>query len=141
VNAIEHVLVATDFGSSSLRAVRFAAELSAQLRARLSVIHVIPESTPVVPVEGQDERERAIRHELDRFLESLEKTELPCEGVVRFGDPACEVVGFAGESTCDLIVVGTHGRAGLSRFLLGSVAERILRSSSVPVLVVRESPE
>jgi nucleotide-binding universal stress UspA family protein len=142
------VLVATDFGSSSLRAVRFAAELAAQLSARLTVLHVIHDVPPMYPVESPpplplpapDERERGTKRELDQFLETLENGARPCEGVVRFGEPSHEIVAYAAESACDLVVVGTHGRGALSRLLLGSVASRVLRASAVPVLIVPSGP-
>jgi nucleotide-binding universal stress UspA family protein len=57
---------------------------------------------------------------------------------VLLGDPAAELARFVAEEGCDLLVVGTHGRTGLSRLLLGSVAERVLRHAPVPVLVVRD---
>jgi universal stress protein A len=131
VEALEHILVATDFGSSSLRAVHFAAELALRLEAQLTVLHVVQEAGP------QDDRERGAKRELDGFLEDLSRGPTRSQGVIRIGDPAREIVAYAHESECDLLVVGTHGRSGLSRLLLGSVAERIVRTSAVPVLSVR----
>jgi nucleotide-binding universal stress UspA family protein len=142
---LEHILVATDFGTSSLRAVRFAAELAARLEAQLTVLHVVQES-PVVYADdpgvalgfgARDDRERSAKRELDGFLESLARDATRCDGVIRVGDAAREIVAYAHESECDLLVVGTHGRSGISRLLLGSVAERIVRTSRVPVLSVR----
>lgn len=57
------------------------------------------------------------------------------------GSPSREIVRYAEEQDCDLIVMGTHGRGGIDRLLLGSVAERVVRSSSVPVLTVRVAKE
>lgn len=143
--AIQHILVASDFGSSSARAVHIAAELATRFTARLTVLHVVPEPLPLYAVEAplpfelstSEARERAARHDLDAFLASLAKHAPLCEGVVRFGDPAREIVAHADETSCSLIVVGTHGRHGLSRLMLGSVAEKVVRSSPVPVLTVR----
>jgi nucleotide-binding universal stress UspA family protein len=142
--AFQHILVATDFGSSSDRAVRLAAELATRFTARLTVLHVLQHIPPVfpdvpvaVPVLAREEREREAKRELDAFLASLGREAPLCEGLLRFGDPAREIVAHAEESACDLVVVGTHGRRRLSRLLLGSVAEKVVRTSHVPVLTVR----
>jgi len=148
VHDFQHVLVATDFGSSSQRAVHVAAELAKRLMARFTVLHVIHESLPVYAMEAPlamamdspETRERSAKLELDSFLESLANAGAPCAGVVRFGEPAQEIVACAEEAGCDVIVVGTHGRRGLTRWLLGSVAEKLVRSSHVPVLTVRAEP-
>jgi nucleotide-binding universal stress UspA family protein len=144
VPVFEHILVATDFGSSSLRAVRVAAELAAQLTARLTLLHVIQAPAAVHPEDAPSEERGACedaecnaRRELDAFVESLAERAILCDGAIRFGDPAHEIVAYLEESGCELVVVGTHGRAGLSRWLLGSVAERIVRTAPVPVLTVR----
>jgi nucleotide-binding universal stress UspA family protein len=62
---------------------------------------------------------------------------LPVETTVLEGSPSREIVRYAEEQDCDLIVMGTHGRGGIDRLLLGSVAERVVRASEVPVLTVR----
>ena len=145
--AIQHILVASDFGSSSARAVHLAAELATRFTARLTVLHVVPNPLPVYSVDSpmvgelgtRASRERAAKHELDAFLLSLADRAPLCEGVIRFGEAAHEIVAHAEETSCSLIVVGTHGRRKLARLLLGSVAELVVRSSPVPVLTVRES--
>ncbi len=58
---------------------------------------------------------------------------------IRFGHPADEIIAYAAEQRCDLIVMSTHGRSGIGRWVYGSVADKVLRSSSVPVLLVRAS--
>lgn len=144
MSGFQHILVATDFGSSSLRAVHVAAELAAQLTAQLTVLHVIQDPTALhagdAPTDSSrtcEDAECIVRRELDSYLESLAERAILCEGVIRFGEPASETVAYAEEAGCDLIVVGTHGRGGLSRLLLGSVAERIVRTSPIPVLTAR----
>jgi universal stress protein A len=143
--ALQHILVASDFGSSSSRAVHLAAELATRFTARLTVLHVVPEPLPLYAVEApmagelstRESRERAAKRDLDAFLVSLAGKAPLCEGVIRFGDPAHEIVAHADETSCSLIVIGTHGRRRLSRLMLGSVAETVVRSSHVPVLTVR----
>ncbi len=145
--AIQHILVASDFGSSSTRAVHFAAELATRFTARLTVLHVVPNPLPVYAVDSpmvgelgtRGAREHAAKQELDAFLVTLAERAPLCEGVIRFGEAAHEIVAHAEETSCSLIVVGTHGRRNIARLLLGSVAERVVRSSPVPVLTVRAS--
>jgi nucleotide-binding universal stress UspA family protein len=147
--ALQHILVANDFGSSSTRAVHLAAELATRFAARLTVLHVVPEPLPMYAVEAplpgelasREARELAAKHDLDAFLSQLAEHAPLCEGVIRFGDPAREIVAHADETACSLIVVGTHGRKRLARLLLGSVAEAVVRSSPVPVLTVRAEEE
>jgi nucleotide-binding universal stress UspA family protein len=72
---------------------------------------------------------------LERLAAALET--VPVRTAIREGSPAREIVDFAVERGCDVVVMGTHGRSGVDRLLLGSVAERVVRSSPVPVLTVR----
>jgi nucleotide-binding universal stress UspA family protein len=145
--AIQHILVASDFGSSSSHAVELAVQLATRFAARLTVLHVVPEPLPLYAVEAplvgepstRESRERGAKRDLDGYLASLPEHAPLCEGVVRFGDPAHEILAHADETSCSLIVVGTHGRRNLARVLLGSVAETVVRSSPVPVLTVRAS--
>jgi nucleotide-binding universal stress UspA family protein len=145
VSAFEHIVVATEFGSSSFRAVQLATELATRLHARLTVLHVAPAGRPVYPVDEplafrqpiHEGRERDAKRALDALLGAFASSGPRYEGVVRIGEPAREIVAYAEESACDLIVVGTHGRGAPSRWVLGSVAERVVRASRVPVLTVR----
>ncbi len=77
------------------------------------------------------ERLEEWRHDAERHAH------VPVRAVVRVGDPASEIVEWADEEGCDLVVVGTHGRSGIPRLILGSVAERVVRQAHVPVLVAR----
>jgi nucleotide-binding universal stress UspA family protein len=145
VSAFQHIVVATEFGSSSVRAVQLATELAARLRARLTVLHVVPAGRPVYPVDEPlafrapsfEGHEREAKRELDALLGSYASSGARYDGVVRVGEPAREILAYAEELACDLIVVGTHGRAAPSRWVLGSVATRVVRASRVPVLTVR----
>ncbi len=85
-------------------------------------------------MELQNETETELSNEVAQLLED-DEIEFRTESVV--GDPARETVAFAEENDIDHILVGSHGRSGVSRILLGSVAEKIVRRAPVPVTVVR----
>ncbi|MBI2861037.1 MAG: universal stress protein [Chloroflexi bacterium] len=85
-----------------------------------------------------DERGLAVAREyLEEKARSLQRVSVPVECVVRLGEVVHELTNFAGTQGVDLIIISTHGRSGVSRWVWGSVADRILRSACVPVLMVR----
>jgi universal stress protein A len=119
------VMVATDFSACSSEATRVAAEYARKLGARLHIVHIVwPTSDP------------APRSELSRLAEELGQV-VPVVTAVESGLPAADqLVRYADRHGIDLIVLGTHGRTGVSRALVGSVAERVVRTASCPVLTV-----
>lgn len=125
---VQQVLVATDFSPSSDRALEVAREYARGWGARLHVLHVVPLVQDPVPQPRLDELARAAGQGL------------PIQTAVVSGVPAAEIVRYAARHAIDLIVVGTHGRTGVSRTLLGSVAERVVRTSPCPVLTVPREP-
>lgn len=135
------ILHPTDFSESSLYAFRLACSLAGNGKARLVVLYV-PQPPPFV---GASELARALeathgyREELERRLRQLVPPDdsLPVEHLLGEGEPAEEIVRLARELPCDLIVMGTHGRTGLDRLLLGSVAEQVVRHAPCPVLTVK----
>jgi nucleotide-binding universal stress UspA family protein len=143
--AFQHIIVATDFCESSRRAVDVAVELATRFAARLTVVHVIEDVVPPYPTDGIaaipvsvfDELERSAQAELDGVLLSIKNRAPLVEGVLRKGQTAAEILAHAEETACDLVVVGTHGRRGPARWLLGSVAEKLVRASRAPVLTCR----
>ena len=143
--AARPILVAVDFAEASLRALQVAQPIGAGLRAPLVLVHVYrlpiytyPSIEPVPippPIAFQPEIAKAARDALITFAASFG---LPASStLVREGDPADEVLAAAAEIDARMIVMGTHGRRGLSHVLLGSVAEQVLRRAAVPVLTVR----
>jgi nucleotide-binding universal stress UspA family protein len=135
----EVVLHPTDFSARSAAALDLAASISRDRGARLVILHVdSDDSPPSGPAEGPPCR-RLCLEELDEVRgrlahgghEALIGVEL------RRGDPAWEILDAADELEADLIVMGTHGRSGLGRMLLGSVAETVLQAANCPVLVVK----
>lgn len=138
--AIHTILHPTDFSERSEYAFRLACSLARDHGAKLVVLHVYPppqtvayEAMPMLPAYPP-----GFRKELENRLRSLKApTEVPVEYRLEEGFAATEVVRLARELPCDLIVMGTHGRTGLSRLVLGSVAEQVLRKAECPVLTVK----
>lgn len=138
-----HILAATDFSPASERAVDTAIELAVRFDAKLSVLHVLepvrPDAVAVpvpFPVEVLNEiRSEAIR-QLDAAVALARKQRSEARGELAEGTAWREIVASAERLRADLVVVGSHGRRGLSHHLLGSVAERVVRASPVAVLTV-----
>ena len=128
LETVRQVLLATDFSASSDAALGVARDYARQFGARLHVLHVVrPGGEPAVP---------APLSELAQDLGS----NLSVRTAVESGSPASEIVRYAERHGVDLIVVGTHGRTGVTRALLGSVAERVVRTAPCPVLAVPREP-
>ena len=144
--AIRRVLAPTDFSDSSAPAVRYAAELAGKFGAELTLLHVVQDLTLVVPdvmmptpvaTPALNDMIAAARVALDGLTDKLGLRGLGPKTEVRLGSPAAEIVSAAADLKADLLCIGTHGRTGLAHFLLGSVAERIVRHAPCPVLTVR----
>jgi nucleotide-binding universal stress UspA family protein len=139
----DRILVPTDGSAETARVVEHAAELAEAHGAELHAIYVVNSATfASLPMETswegindmlQEEGESAledVRRVADRYDVSLTAHLVE-------GPPNREIVRYAEQGGFDLIVMGTHGRGGIDRLLLGSVAERVVRASTVPVLTVR----
>jgi nucleotide-binding universal stress UspA family protein len=146
--AIEHILVPVDYSSCSRAALRFAVELAQKYQATIDIVHVWDRPsymsdvmmTTTEPVSGKSLllliQENAQR-DLDEFLKGIELSHgMTASGRLLSGDPASALLKELKHGKHDLVVVGTHGRTGLSHVLLGSVAEKLARLSPVPVLTV-----
>ncbi len=129
--ALKHVLIATDFGPASTHALRMAADLASSLDARLSVVHVVAPAPYPYPVPPSDEAVAKARGELEDLAESLGGK---ASTILREGRPAEEIAAVAAEIEADLVVIGSRGRRGIRRALLGSVAEAVVRLAPAPVL-------
>ena len=142
---IRHVLCATDFSTASRRALDAATALAKSSNAELTLLHVL--APPVVipeqyldaaAMEELDKRGRAwsIR-ELQKLSKRTTRAGVETTLLVRPGDPAEQIVRASKAAKADLIVTGTHGRRGLKRLFLGSVAQRVVALASCPVVTVR----
>lgn len=141
-SAIKKILVPTDFSPSSKHAINYAATLARKFAAQIVLIHVI-ESLPysVTDTFTLVDHRRALEKTAGSLLENSRK-ELVRKGLsvkahLLSGAPSREILQRARREKADLIVMGTQGRTGVSRLLLGSVAEKVVRLSACSVLTVR----
>ena len=141
---IDRILCPTDFSVFSSRALRHAIAMAQRFEARLTVLHVIPPVlsyggvppySPALAVVSPPLREQ-IEGELRAFVEPALAARVPTQIDIREGDPWREIERVAGELPADLVVMGTHGRKGLSHLVLGSVTEKVMHRVPCPVLAV-----
>lgn len=138
----KHILVPTDFGETSQHALDVAVSLAEIFEAQVTVLHAswVPPTAYSPYTLGiywpTDDMALAAKEELQVELARVKKRYPKIDGLVVTIEPLDAILAIAKERGIDLIVMGTHGRRGLSRVLLGSVAEKIVRLSPVPVLTV-----
>jgi nucleotide-binding universal stress UspA family protein len=137
---INKILFPTDFSDRAMNAFHMASALARDHRAALTVLHV--REMPALPFAEFGAVPPPALPSREELMAKLAKFELPDEGiavefVIADGEPGEEIVRVAKEHRCDLIVMGTHGRTGLSRLLMGSVAERVMRRAPCPVLTLK----
>jgi glycine betaine transporter len=142
---IEHILVAHDFSDNAEPALAYAASLAEKFRARLTLMHAYehpayayPESL-VEDFDFETKVDRAAARALESVASRVRSAAIPVTVLLRKGTPSVEIVAAAEQAKADVIVMGTHGRRGLSRALVGSVAETVVRTASCPVLTVHAS--
>ena len=141
---LNSVLVAFDFSDTSMTALTYGQNLASAFGGRLHVLHVadvIPTSAaqfyPDGPGDPEAKATGLAMSQLRAFLSSKDAAPAATPAVRLSRTPADEIVKFAKEIHADVIIVGTHGREGVSRMLMGSVAEHVVRHAPCPVLVVR----
>ena len=138
------ILLATDFSKPALKAYRYAAALALGLKARLLVLNVLPTAMildPEYPVHALylKQLHEESKAELEQFTQRVQQDGLRFETHQVPGDPSECIIDMADAEKAMLIVMGTHGRTGLDRVLLGSVAEKVVRQARCPVMTVRGS--
>jgi nucleotide-binding universal stress UspA family protein len=134
------VVVATDGSESVRRAIAVAIDIADRFDADVHALYVVDESEVASSPESvQADLRAALREHGERALsEVVESTDRRVRTAVREGRPAAEIGGYARECDADVVAMGTRGRHGENRFLIGSVAERVVRTCPVPVLTVRQ---
>jgi nucleotide-binding universal stress UspA family protein len=142
--ALKRILVPCDFSDTSAAAVRYGIALARNFGARLHFLHVGDRAQSQFesefPIGLEQAVEDAVRERLLRIVTPQEQMELNPEFAIRPGAPATEIVHYAQEANVDLIVMGTHGRGFVGHMVMGSVAEKVVRTASCPVLTVRTPP-
>lgn len=144
MKAAQNILVPVDFSTSAEHALDYAVTLAAKLDAKIYLLHVV-----AIPAYGseygiavtQSTVEDAVRNAqsvLDRMAATRAGKCAFGQSEVEFGDARSVIHETAAKVNADLIVMGTHGRQGVRRLILGSVAEAVVRTSDCPVLLIRE---
>jgi len=139
MQSFQKILVPVDFEELSSEAINVAMTVGAKFESSITLFHAY--SLPVAPyAEGftwpMGEFAAAARAALDKALMLARPRYPQIDAALAAGPPAYEIIDFVKKQAIDLVVMGTHGRRGVSRFLLGSVAEKVVRLSPVPVLTV-----
>lgn len=143
---LNRILVPIDFSEHSTQALRFGCGLAEKFSSELHLLHVMQDLVAMVPEPGlafppPGNYMEELKASAEAALLKLPDPEWSVTSTVvrdtRQGPPFLEIVRYAKEKDCDLIVMGTHGRSGLSHVLMGSVAEKVVRKASCPVLTVR----
>ena len=144
---LKRILIATDLSPASEPALQMAAALAIRMDAGLTLLHVLPGKElealasahqPRHPVDLiYSELEASVREQYRQVVPDEVRRFLHAEVLVVPGVPAAEIIRTAAAKGADLIITGTHGRTGLRRILMGSVAEQVLRGAPCPVLTVR----
>ena len=137
----KNILVPTDFSDTAQHALEYARALASSFKATLHVVHVVPDQTWSIEGTGWSLPDLlgAWEQEAQTRLEALKAPDLPMQTQAMRGQPFAEINQYAKAHEIDLIVMGTHGHGAVQRMLLGSVAEKVVRTASCPVLTVRLS--
>jgi|DewCreStandDraft_1066081.scaffolds.fasta_scaffold00348_11 universal stress protein A len=144
---IKKVLVPVDFSKDSLRAAEYAKNFAAPFGAQLVLLHVIEPIYYASPADMYaaspnlalliEEQRKAAQAQLEQLAQKLSGQGAKVQTLLKSGSPAQVIADTAKRIKADLIVMATHGRTGLAHVLLGSVAERVVRLATCPVLTVR----
>lgn len=146
---IKKILLATDLGGNSERATEYARLFVGQFNAELHVLHVLEDVPTNTPVFGGGivlntyvhESASVAEQKIHALFESSWRIGKQLVAATADGEPSAQILRYAKELHVDLIVLGTHGRSGLSQILLGSVAAQVTHHATCPVVVVRSRLE
>ncbi|MBN2543600.1 universal stress protein [bacterium] len=142
---LDKILFPTDFSEYSKGALLYAVDLAKQYNAELFIQHVFDENIldPFFFAEAEDsakyfeELEKNFKNMINNLVSEVEMGDVRYEPVLSNGTPFVEIVKYAKNMDIDMIVIATHGRTGISHFLLGSTAERVIQKAHCPVLAIR----
>lgn len=139
---IHAILCPVDFSDASRKAVQYAREFASNMGASVYLLNVV-EPRPMavditlnyVPLE--EDLEKAAGEDLDIILQEFLVAGLKAECAIEFGNPSDVILEKAAELDVNLLIMGSHGKKGLSRLIMGSVAETVVRKANCPVLIVK----
>lgn len=142
---VKRIVIPIDFSDYSRQALKYAVTFAEHFKAEVVLVYVIePVLYPADFSFGQvslPQLENELRESAQRELDGLVQTQIggrvPAKTVIRFGKPFLEIIDTAKEEDADLIIISTHGHTGMEHLLFGSTAEKVVRKSTCPVLVVR----
>jgi len=148
---VKNILFPTDFSKYSMSAAEYAVERARKYNATVHVLHVIEDFKPILAIRTFDLTQEKIEtemasqaeEELDKCIAEMSQKfgEADFKKAIKFGVSHAEIVKYATENDIDLIVIATQGKTGLLHTLLGSVAEKVIRHSDCPVLVITPKRE
>jgi nucleotide-binding universal stress UspA family protein len=144
MKAKKRILYPTDFSPAAKPAFEYALEAAKRDGAIVIVLHVIEPTSPfaddvylALPGPAREAAEAGARRQFDDLLARAKAADVDASDVLRCGRPAEEIAKVAESEFADLIVMGTHGRRGLRRLMLGSVAQQVVATAPCPVVTVR----
>jgi len=140
---IQKILVPVDFTETSERALRYGIQLAQRFGAQVAILHSyqipvygFPDGAYITAADVASQLSTAAQARLDALYEAHKDAGVTVTSLLRDGVPWEEINAAATELGADLIIIGTHGRRGLARALLGSVAENVIRTVTIPVMVI-----
>ena len=144
-DVFRRIVAPTDFSDCAEEAWSLAQRTAQMLGSEMVLVHVFVEPPLYGDAYGGAaawqvlvEAEKWVADELEKWAAEARKRKITVRTVARNGSPSAEIVELASEEHADLVIMGTHGRGGMSRVLLGSVADRVIRTAPCPVLTVRK---
>jgi universal stress protein A len=139
-----NILCPIDFDANSPAALEFAGKIALETGARIFLLHIVPWTVAAVPIDASQvlaELKQSATTRLQQLAKEKLDGRVANEIIVTVANNSgAEVVRIAKEWKADVVIMVTHGRKGLSHFVLGSVAERVVRESPCPVLTLRVQP-
>ncbi len=139
---IHAILCPVDFSDASRKAVQYAKEFALSMGSSVSLLNVVEPRPMAVDITlnyipFEEDLEHAANEDMQRVLEEFQLAGLKAESSIEIGNPSDVILDKARELNVNLIILGSHGKTGLSRLLMGSVAEMVVRKAPCPVLIVK----
>jgi nucleotide-binding universal stress UspA family protein len=144
MSEIQQIIVPVDFHKHTNDLAKFAVDVANKLGAKTTFIHVVEQFAQIVAysdvdsssfLQADEELFGRAQNKMTEFIKKTKESCPLCDGVVLRGNAADSIVAYAGDQKVDMIIMGTHGAQGIEKILLGSVAERVLKRSSCPILI------